>query len=360
MDPQTTYDLFGHGAAETTLLDSSASGRLHHAWLITGPRGVGKATLAHRFARFLLAKGDPDTGGGLFGDAPVLPESLFIDPEDPVSRRLASGGHGNLKVLTRGVDAKTGRERSEILIGDVRALNEFFTMTSAEDGWRIAIIDSADELNRNAANALLKTLEEPPARSILLLVAHMPGRVLPTIQSRCRRLALRPLETGEVGRVLKAAHPDLAEGELIGLSSLADGSPGRALELAEAGGMELYRKLIDLLARLPDLEVGDALALADSVSGRGKEEAFRILGELLADFIARLVRFEATEGQETVPGEAQTLARLGGMTDLDRWIEVWENSNQLIRQCNALNLDRKQVVVTILNRIAGAVRAVPA
>jgi len=356
MTPQKTYDLYGHEAAERTLLDSWASGRMHHAWLITGPRGVGKATLAHRFARFLLTKGEPDTGGGLFGDAPVLPDSLYVPPEDPMASRIAAGGHGDLKVLTRGVDPKSGRERSEIIIGDVRAANDFFSMTSSEGGWRIAIIDSADELNRNAANALLKTLEEPPRRSMLILVAHMPGRVLPTIRSRCRKLTLKPLEQDQTAQLIRSAHPDMTEADVTVLAALSDGSPGRGLALAEADGLTIYHALLSMLGQLPNLSPRAVLELADVVGGRGKDDVFTIFGELLADLLARLVRFAATDGEEVVPGEAETLIRMSGMTNLDQWIEVWEKSNDLIRQCNALNLDRKQVVISIMDLITGAVR----
>lgn len=360
MDPRTTYDLVGHDSAERTLLDGWASGRLHHAWMITGPRGVGKATLAHRFARFLLANGDPDQGGGLFGDAPVIPDSLYVDPEHPAARRIAAEAHGDLKVLHRAVDPKTGRERSEIVIADVRTLNDFYSKTSAEGGWRIAIVDSADELNRNAANALLKTLEEPPARSILLLVAHMPGRVLPTIRSRCRRLALKPLDTPAVAEILAARMPDIDAGDREILAALAEGSPGRALSMADADGLALYRGLTTLLGALPNLAPRNVLTLGEAVTGKGKEGDFALLSELLAGLLTRLVRQAADGGGDAVPGEAPILARLAGMTGLDRWIEVWEKSNELSRQCDALNLDRKQMVIAIMNQLAGAVRGVPA
>lgn len=358
--------LLGHDAAERALLDSWASGRLHHAWMFTGPRGIGKATLAMRFARFLLAEGNRDaaeTDDGLFGDALTpsrpMPDSLHVSPENPIARRIAAGGHGDIRVMTRGTDPKTGRERNEIVVGDVRAVNDFFSMTSSEGGWRIAIVDSADELNRNAANALLKTLEEPPARSILMLVAHRPGLVLPTVRSRCRRLSLMPLTDADVIDVITRPHPDLAPADARILAALSDGSPGRALELVEADGVTLYRRLLSLMADLPDLSPHDVLALADAIGARGKEAAFNAFAALLSDLLTRVVRFGA-EGDERVPGEGEALARISGMTGLDRWIEVWEKSNNLIRQGNALNLDRRQVAVTILNNLAGAVRGVPA
>ncbi|RMF08215.1 MAG: DNA polymerase III subunit delta' [Alphaproteobacteria bacterium] len=360
MDPRTTYDLVGLDAAEQTLLDGWASERLHHAWMITGPRGVGKATLAHRFARFLLAHQKPERGGGLFDDAPVLPDNLYVPPDHPVSRRIAAEAHGDLRVLSQGVDPRTGRERNEIVIGDVRALNDFFAKTSAEGGWRVAIIDSADALNRNAANALLKTLEEPPARSILLLVAHRPGRVLATIRSRCRQLSVKPLDHQTVSTFLADRLPDLAEEDRHVLAALAEGSPGRALQLAQADGLTLYRDLISLIDKLPDLPPRAVLALGDAVAGKGRDGGFALFSELLTGILVRLVRNMANPGLGGVPGEAEILQRLGGMSDLDRWIEVWEKSSELNRQCEALNLDRRQMVVTMLNGLASAARGVSA
>ncbi|MEX1147177.1 MAG: DNA polymerase III subunit delta', partial [Sphingomonadales bacterium] len=252
-----------------------------------------------------------------------------------------------------------GRERSEIVIADVRGLNDFFSMTSAEGGWRVAIIDSADELNRNAANALLKTLEEPPARSILILVAHMAGRVLPTIRSRCRQLALTPLADNDVIRILTRQRPELGPADARVLAALADGSPGRALALADADGLALHGRILSLLGGLPEISPQDALQLAEAVGGRGKDAAFEAFAGLLPDILTRIVRFSA-DGRERVPGEAEAMARISAMTGLDRWIEVWEKSNDLIRQGEALNLDRRQVVLAITNTLAGAVRGVPA
>lgn len=186
--PRLTADLLGHEAAEREILETCASGRAAHAWLISGPRGIGKATLAFRFARFALAGGLEGGEGGLFGA--LAPASLAMDPAHPVFRRVAAGSHGDLRVIERGLAEGTGgRRRGEIVIGDVRDLGGFMRMTPSEGGWRVVIVDGAEDMNRNAANALLKGLEEPPGRALLLLVSHNPARLLPTIRSRCRRLA---------------------------------------------------------------------------------------------------------------------------------------------------------------------------
>lgn len=357
--PQATADLIGHATAERTLLDAHASGRMHHAWLLTGPRGIGKATLAYRFARFLLAHPPQEAGeGGLFGDLPSAPpQTLAISPEHPVFHRVAAGSHGDLLTVTYG-QMTDGRPRTEIVVDDVRGLGQFFSKTSAEGGWRVAIVDSADTLNRNAANALLKVLEEPPARAILLLVAHAPGRVLPTILSRCRRLALRPLDPSAVDDFIGARFPELPSGERALLAALAEGSPGYAAALGQGQGLKLYQRLLGVLASLPRLDQKAVQGLADELGGRGGEGTFALFGTLLGDLLNRVVRTGAGPGPASpIPGEGQVLQRLAAIASLDRWIEVWEKSSSLMQRADAINLDRRQVVIMILSDLAAVTRS---
>ncbi|MGE0668957.1 MAG: DNA polymerase III subunit delta' [Sphingomonadales bacterium] len=349
--PRLTAGLAGHGAAEALLLSAHAGGRLPHGWLFTGPRGIGKATLAYRFARFLLENGDPaDAGGSLFG-APSPPASLDVPEDSRTWRLVAQGGHPGLTAITRAWDDKNKRLRSEIVVDDVRRLGGFFGMT-ADAPWRIAIIDSADEMNRNAANALLKLLEEPPKRSVLILLAHAPGRLLPTIRSRCRTLALRPLAGGQVAAVLEGRGVVLPPDDRDLIVALADGSPGRALALAASGGADLYRRAMALLAELPRVNPQSLHALGDAVAGRQAIDDFRLLGELLDGILKRLIAHAATRGAEpgAVPGEADLFARLGGRAGLDQWIEVWENTRHLFARGEAVNLDPKQVTLTVFSR----------
>ncbi|MCZ6744364.1 MAG: DNA polymerase III subunit delta', partial [Alphaproteobacteria bacterium] len=220
--PNANPDLIGHGEAEAALLGAYGANRLHHAWLITGMRGIGKATLAYRFARFVLAGGGE---GGLFAGTP---DGLYIAPGHPVFRRIAAGSHGDLKSLAPGYDQDRKKMRSEIVIDDVRGIGAFLSLTAAEGGWRVVVIDGAEDMNRNAANAVLKALEEPPKRSVLLLVSHAPGRLLATIRSRCRHLPLRPLAEEDVTRLLHRLAPGLDAGEATTLARIAEGSPGKA------------------------------------------------------------------------------------------------------------------------------------
>jgi DNA polymerase-3 subunit delta' len=334
----------GHETAERTLLTGHASGRLHHAWLIAGPRGIGKATLAWRFARFLLAG---EAQGGLFGDAP---ESLDVPADAPGRALVDARSHPDLFHLRRTLNPDTGRIRAEIAVDDVRGLGAFMHMTPALGKWRVAIVDAADEMNRNSANAVLKILEEPPPNAVLLIVAHAPGRLLPTIRSRCRRLSLRPLMDDIVVRLLEEHAPALASEERSALARLSEGSIGYALELSGAGSLELYREMIDVLASLPDLDMPRLHGFADRFARRGEEAnaAWRSLNHLFDGWLKGLAR-QAAVGQEAapvVPTERGLRARLLAGASLDRWVEAWEKVADILSDADRKNLDRKQTVLS--------------
>lgn len=351
--PRENYELNGQESAESALLDCYRAGRLPHAWLLTGPRGIGKATLAFRFARFLLAQGGAE-GGGLFA-AP--PKSLAIAKEDPAGRRIASGSHADLLLIEKAYDPKRKRRRSEIVIDDVRQIADFFHLTSAEGGWRIVIVDGADEMNRNAANALLKVLEEPAKKGLLLMTSASAGRLLPTIRSRCRHLKLNRLSDSQVAELLEKYRPGLRPEEKALLIRLAEGSIGRALDLAAGGGLGLYRELVGLLAALPALD-GVALdAFTDKLARFGAEDGFRLVAEMLPNWIARMVAGAAGGGDGAVlPEEGPAMARLARRRGLDQWGEVWDKLNRLFASVDEVNLDRKQAMLNAFFTLEEAAR----
>lgn len=343
--PRDTADLLGHQAAEQAFLDAWGSGRLAHAWLICGPRGIGKATLAYRIARFVLSGGGMD--GGLFGGPP---ETLAQETSHPVFQRVLSGGHADLKVVERGwTDDKKTRLKSEIPVDDVRGIGGFLALTPAEGGWRVVIIDAVDELNRSGANAILKILEEPPKNALLLLVSHSPGRLLPTIRSRCRRLVMRPLAEDLVVDLLSRLAPELDGDDARAVARLADGSIGKALALAAEGGLTLYREMVGLIGGLPRLDIGALHAFAEKVAK--SDDGFRTLSELFSGWVANAAvegggRGGANGGPaEVMAGERDLQRRLVKSAGLDRWVEVWEKTNHLFGRADAINLDRKLVVV---------------
>jgi DNA polymerase III subunit delta' len=346
--PRANPEFVGHPLAEQTLLRAWQSNRLHHAWLITGPRGIGKATLAFRFARHVLAGEDR----GLFADASA---TLDVPRTAPVFRQVASGGHPDLLTIERAYDEKRDRLRTEIVVDDVRELGDFMHLKAAAGGWRVVVIDSVDELNRYAANALLKVLEEPPAQALIVLVSHAPGRLLPTIRSRCRRLTLGPLEERVMEDLLARYSPELAEDDRRLLIRIADGSIGRALEIVAAGGLDLYRDITGQLLQLPKLDAVALHGLGDRLGHRDAADLFRLATELLTAWIGRLIRVAAT-GQGTadvIEGEGRQLAAFAGRRSLDQWLELWEKLTSLFARAESANLDRKQVWVGAMLDIAG-------
>jgi DNA polymerase III subunit delta' len=349
MLPRANPDLVGHETAERELERLFRLGRLPHAVLLTGPRGIGKATLAFRFARFVLAAGRrastaaPDILRDAVGEA-----GLAIDPDSGVFRRVAAGGHADLLTVERAWDSRRKRLRGEIVVEDTREIAAFFRLTSAEEGWRIVIIDGAEEMNRNAANAVLKILEEPPNHALLLLISHNPGRLLPTIRSRCRRLVLTPPPMPLTARVLRRYRPRVDEAEAEALAGLSGGSVGRALELADVGGLDLYRSLIELLAQAPAIDLGRLHALIDRLARADAEDAYRASEELLSQFLARLaaaaVRREWT-AKGIVAGESAAMQRLATRADPARWAGLREEIDSNFVAARELNLDRKQTML---------------
>jgi len=324
--PEETCRLFGHEAAEAFLATAWRSGKLAHGWLLCGDEGIGKATLAFRFARGILS-GSLDTHENpLFSgiDHPAgLPDG---DPDDPVSRKIAGGAHPNVQVLRRSVNPKTGKMRGEIVVDDVRAATRILHATAMDGGWRILIVDPVDDLNINAANALLKSLEEPPDKCLFLLINHRPGAVLPTIRSRCQALFLSSLGDTDVRHAVTEAAPDLAEQADDNVWDLAEGSPGRALRLLDAAAADLERRVSSILEGSEDKCRIDALDLAESVTRSGALDSYHIVGELLGRRLAVVAR-EASEAR--VGHDAATL-----------WAEIGDR----FRRAEALNLDRRHVV----------------
>lgn len=353
--PRANPDLVGHENAERELERLYRTGRLPHAILLGGPRGIGKATLAFRLARFVLAQGDHSEGPSLLGGAGQT--GLAVDPEHPVFRRVAAGGHADLLTVERAWDPRRRRLRGEIVVEDAREISGFFRLTAAEEGWRIVVIDGAEEMNRSAANAILKILEEPPGRALLLLVSHHPGRLLPTIRSRCRRLRLVPPPLPVA--LIRRYRPQLDAAEADGLAALCGGSIGRALGLADGGGLALYRDLLDLLAQAPRIDVGRLHLLADRLARPEAEEAYRATEELLLQFLARLAAARAP-GPGPVPpivaGESPAIEALAAAANPACWADLQAKIAGDFAAAQELNLDRKQVLLGAFFAIEAAAR----
>ncbi|WP_208354339.1 DNA polymerase III subunit delta' [Pseudaestuariivita rosea] len=352
--PRETHHLVGQTAAEAAFLEAFNSGRLHHAWMITGPRGVGKATLAYRIARFLLTA-PPPGDNGLFGD-PEPATTLDIDPDHPVARRIRAGSETGLFVLRRAVDEKDKRDpklKTVITVDEARKLKGFFAMSAADGGRRVVIIDAADEMNVQTANAILKLLEEPPENAVLLLICHQPSRLLPTIRSRCRELRALPLAPDDMHAAITATGVDLDVNEHH-LATIADGSVGEAIRLLNMGGLETYQSIIDLIGTAPDIDRPRTLKLGESVVGRANEPRFDLLLRLIDFFLSRTAQagVKGPPASEAADGEAPLLARLAPNPAAARdWAELQQTLSARARHGKAVNLDPASLILDMVLKI---------
>jgi DNA polymerase-3 subunit delta' len=343
--PRANPELLGHEDAERNLRRLFEAGRLPHALLLTGPRGIGKATLAFRVARFVLASAD--------ASRPSAGEGLAIPAESGVFRRVAAGGHADLLTIERAYDPRRRRMRSEIVVDDTREIAAFLRLTAAEGGWRVVIVDGADDMNRNAANAVLKILEEPPQRTLLILVAHSPGRLLPTIRSRCRRLPLAPLSDDIQRQLLARYCPELDSEQMAAVTFLSSGSVGRALDLIATGGVDLYRSILGLLAGSEKIDPLAVHAFAERLVRADAEDAYRVFEDLIGQLLARVARHaarsrtipEAASANDIAASENAAFRHLATRTSATVWAELRGQISENFARADALNLDRKQTIL---------------
>jgi DNA polymerase-3 subunit delta' len=328
--PRQTTSLIGQDRALAIVSRALRSARPPQAWLICGPPGVGKATLAYRIARYLLAYGASDQG----------PADLSVPANDPTSLQVAAGSHPGLLVLKRGVDPETGKLMNVLSVSEVRRLSGFFGMTSGAGGWRVAVVDTADDMNDAAANALLKLLEEPPSRAMLLVLSNTPGRLLPTIRSRCQRLNLRPLNEPDLEAELKRLLPEQNAEERAVLARLACGSLGAALKLAGGDGLMLAKEADRLIDQAAQPDIPALFALAEKLSRI--TDGLDILGAFLTQALAERIRARALRGQP----------------HLNRWVGALEQLSKNFARTDALYLDSRQTLLTAAREMNAASRRV--
>ncbi len=336
--PRQTFVLFGHAEAEAELLSAYQAGRLPHAFIFGGPEGIGKATLAWRLARFLCAHPDYRS------DATQAAKNLAVAPDNAAARRLVALSHGDLALLRREWNEKTKRHFTEIRVDDVRAAIHMFQQASGEGGWRIALIDSAEDLNASSANALLKLIEEPPPRSLFLIVAHKPGRVIATIRSRCRRLDLEPLSAEDAAEAARQALRTQGErfddNALRHAAERAQGSVRETLRLVGGAGREIDRLAEQAFALLPKIDWRQGHRLAEAVSGRGKENEYEAFLKNVFDWLSAQVKSRRNE--ETA--------------HLAPYAIAWEKIEEGARELDIYNLDKRAFALSVLADLAAAAR----
>ncbi len=333
--PRETVELFGHEGPEAAFLAAYRSGRMPHAWILGGPEGIGKATFAYRAARFVLAHPDPAA------PAVQAATSLAVPAEHPVARKVASQSHGGLFVLRRQWNADKKTMPTQIPVELVRKALDFFGSTAAVPGWRVCIVDSAEDLNTNGANALLKTLEEPPSRSLFLVVSHLPGRIMPTIRSRARAVAMRPLRPDQVVGAARAAGSTVDDAILGEAAQLGEGSVRRSLGLTDEDTLAVVRHIRVALARLPAIDWIDAHAIAEGLAGRANDADFEAVVETMFGWLSEQAHQAAGEGA----------ARLAPLA------EVWDKVARALREAKGFNLDRRALILSLFTDLSEALRA---
>lgn len=332
-EPSENPRLFGHDEAADMIATAYRAGKLPHALLLAGPQGIGKATLAFHLAYHLLK----------YPDATQAPDRLAMpDASSSLFRQIAMGAHPAILHLTRPQNDKTKSFKTVLTVDEVRKVNRFLSMTSHDGGYRVVIVDPADDMNTNAANALLKNLEEPPARTVFVLITHSPGALLPTIRSRCQTIRLSPLDPDSLMRVLanvESPPPESAEARNA-LAGRAGGSARNAIILTQYGGLEIADALDGLLAA-PRLDIAAAHKLADVVSGRDQAIQFDIFNRRALDLLSDAASEAAMASQ---------LERASMLSD------TWQDASKAISETETYNLDRKQHVLTMIDRLYAVMR----
>lgn len=342
--PREVDRLFGHEAEEREFADALASGRMHHAWLIVGPEGIGKATLAYRLARSVLAGGEA------------------VGQDHPVFRKVAALSHPNLLSITRSWVEKSKRFSQWILIDEVRRLRAFLGHSAGEGGWRVVIVDRADELNQSAANAMLKALEEPPPRTVFLLISSAEGRLPVTIRSRARILRSAALGAEDLERAVRAAldrDGQEVNAKTLGTAlDLSQGSVRRALELISNEGIDLHDEIAAALAALPEIDGPRLHRQAERLAGQGGTERLDLYLALFLGMIERMIRLAGT-GAGALLDERRLAQRLVSPANLVHWAEAWEAISDAKAEAMALNLDRSLLVLEAWFRLQKVARDHP-
>ena len=331
--PRDQLTLFGHHQSCAVLASAAKSGQMHHAWLFTGPKGVGKATLAWRFARALLAYGPNN-----------CPNDLSVPEDHLIARQLSALTHPDVILLRRPWEGDKKKFKSELPIDEVRKLRGFFSRHATYGGAHIAIVDCTDDLSLSAQNALLKTLEEPPKNALLLLIANAPGALLPTIRSRCRTLALRKLDNTDMQQALSTMNAGMSQADREIAMSLANGAPGRALSLASSGGITMYRDILDILDQIPRLDPVMAFSFAERVAKLPHDSGVGLFCGLISQAEERLVRHAFAQGP-LAAFESKVFDKLRSLIRIQSWAQHWEEMRGQFRRADELNLDKKQLIL---------------
>ncbi len=353
--PRTNPDLFGHETVEKQILDLFEKKQLPHAMIFAGPMGVGKMTMAFRVARFLLSQaGDDDSGLFGMGDPLPAPTTMQMSPDHPVFRKIAASAHPDLRTIERPMDDRKGKQKSNVDVESVRTIAPFLRMKATEGGWRVVILDEADTMNRNAQNAILKILEEPPPKTVLILICNRLGAMLPTIRSRCRTFHFTTLDSASMATLIKRASPATNDSTLALLAALSDGSAGKAIALLEEEGINTLNMLLDFMGDWPNWRWAQIHTMADTLSRPESDKAY-LNFTFLALWITQACAKTRAIGPHILPEILKTpaMGRLAAHYSLDEWLEICEKLKEHFITIEHSNLDRRQGVIGTFSILGG-------
>jgi DNA polymerase-3 subunit delta' len=348
--PRSSFISLGHTDVEKQLLEFHAANRMPHGLIFSGLEGIGKATFAYRFARFLLKHGSTDLNQDSLFSAPAALTSFDVSPEDPVFRRVASGGHPDLMTIERAYDAVKGKTKDSVDVNEIRKVPQFLRMTASDGGWRVVIIDDADTMNRNAQNALLKILEEPPPRAILILITHRLGALIPTIRSRAHVINFQPLGPETIAELIAAQGHRLGASETATISRLAGGSAGKTIASIEQGGLDTLSRVMTAFEQYPQWNWAELHNLANDLGAYGRENAYYAYTEILQNLFTRLATAKARG--TNLESEMEPLSDLWRNSSLDRLLKICENLQSHFGKADVANLDKRQAVLSAFSIIA--------
>ena len=362
--PKVTETLFGHQFAEQEFMNCFKSGKLHHGWLITGARGIGKATFAWRIAKFLLTQpiACPEPKGLFDNSGEKQNSDLDENLKKAIAARILAESEPRLAVIRKGFDEKTKTFRSSIRVDEIRHLKSFFSLSVSDGGSRVAIIDCAEDMNINAANALLKTLEEPPKDTVFLLISHNPQSVLPTIKSRCRELRLSSLTESDLKSALRQINLTIPENEFEIYSLLGSGSVGNSIRLLEHDGASLYRTILSFLNQLPNLNGFELEKFIGTFSGAENRSRLELFIELLNVAVARISKAGITghsSAHECLRDEKEIFRKLCPTPNISkRWAELAQTQSENLKHGLAVNLDPGSLILDTFFRIEDCAKTV--
>ncbi len=333
---------------EKIFIDSYNSNSFPHAWLLSGPKGIGKSTLAYRFARFILSQTNKKNNPRLFEEVSPSEYSLEFSPDDEIYKKIISNSHGDLMVIEL-TEGHNNKNKKTISVSEIRKIKPFLSKTSVTGGWKVIIIDSMDEVTLNAENALLKSLEEPPIKTLIILISTNPAKLLPTTISRCRKLPVFPLSNKTLNTLLNMYIPDLDSDDAKILSMLSTGSIGNALNLYENDGVGIFKELIDLYSNLPSINV----AMVNKISEAwAKDNLFKLTIELMSWWISRIIKFKAQNSfsgyEEVITGDKKASQNISNLINLEELLNILENVRTKYNKANTLNLDKRNIIFTSL------------